>query len=148
MKQLHAGVSSLDGDTLWHTDDNGLYWCGHWHHRTPTQLLNECRTTIDDLLRSHPELQYVPDSSVTPLTSSEETIGALISENARIGAELKRMTERSEMLSGEHDNKIRNALLHDIVEHVKATAMRSPIAPYDYCDGGMIEYLNSLRSSP
>lgn len=61
--QLHAGNSTLDRDkSLWHTDSDGKYWCGHWHHRTPLQLLHECQTTIADLVENHPELK----SKVTP----------------------------------------------------------------------------------
>ena len=56
-KQLHAGTSSLNGEALWDTDSEGKYWCGHCHHRTPKQLLDECRTTIEDLKRNHPDLE-------------------------------------------------------------------------------------------
>ena len=41
---------------LWVSDSDGKYWCGHWYHRTPKQLLDECTTTIRDLLLQHPEL--------------------------------------------------------------------------------------------
>lgn len=53
--QLHAGIRE-DGDSLWHTDSKGLYWSGYVGHRTPSQLLNECITTIKDLMVNHPEL--------------------------------------------------------------------------------------------
>jgi len=38
--------------------------------------------------------------------SDDTTISSLISENARIGAELRQMTERVKVLSGEHDARI------------------------------------------
>jgi hypothetical protein len=38
--------------------------------------------------------------------SDDTTISSLISENARIGAELRQMTERVKVLSGEHDAQI------------------------------------------
>jgi hypothetical protein len=61
MNQKHAGISSMNGDTLWHTDSKGLYWCGQWYERTPLQLLNECETTILDLLKDYPELRQIKD---------------------------------------------------------------------------------------
>jgi len=56
--QLHAGNKAEKGkkEKLWHTDTDGLYWCGSWYHRTPEQLLKECKSTIKDLLKLHPEL--------------------------------------------------------------------------------------------
>ena len=42
----------------------------------------------------------------TSKTMTDETISTLISENARIGAELKRATEMVELLSGERDRTI------------------------------------------
>ena len=57
--QLHVGISTLHKDkieSLWHTDSEGKYWCGCWHHRTPKELLDECTSTIRDLLLNHPEL--------------------------------------------------------------------------------------------
>lgn len=62
-EQIHAGkrqnktnIKGL-GDGLWHTDSEGKYWCGNWYYRTPKQLLEECRSTIADLLVNHPELK-------------------------------------------------------------------------------------------
>lgn len=61
-EQLHAGTcqkkTKIKGmtDNLWHTDSNGNYWCGNWYNRTPKQLLEECKTTIADLITNHPEL--------------------------------------------------------------------------------------------
>jgi hypothetical protein len=62
---MNAGIDQSGSDyvtkyfpppNLWHLDDNGLYWCGDWYHRTPKQLLDECTTTIRDLIMNHPEL--------------------------------------------------------------------------------------------
>ena len=54
--QLHAGTHS-DGRNLWHSDDEGkTYWRGNWGKCTPAQLLNECVTTMRDLLVQHPDL--------------------------------------------------------------------------------------------
>jgi hypothetical protein len=61
MNQKHAGISSMNGNTLWHTNSEGLYWCGHWYERTPLQLLNECETTILDLLKDYPELRQIKE---------------------------------------------------------------------------------------
>jgi hypothetical protein len=53
-KQLHAG--------RWHYDihdgipQSGKYWTGNWRKVTPEQLLEECFTTIEQLLENHPEL--------------------------------------------------------------------------------------------
>lgn len=56
--QLHAGRRNgrKGGETLWHTNSDGKYWCGSWHKRTPLGLLKECKSTIQDLLKHHPEL--------------------------------------------------------------------------------------------
>ena len=54
--QVHAGISERDGGPVWHTDGKGNYWCGDWSHRTPRELMNECLTTMRDLLLNHPEL--------------------------------------------------------------------------------------------
>jgi hypothetical protein len=53
---LSAGRDAENGNSLWHTDDKGNYWCGHWYNRTPEQLLKECQSTIHDLITNHPEL--------------------------------------------------------------------------------------------
>ncbi len=50
----------------------------------------------------------------------ESTTSELISENARIGAELKRITERAELLSGEHDDKIRAEQMKKILDELIA----------------------------
>ena len=52
-------------------------------------------------------IRQAHDLAKVPVT--DNTISSLISENARIGAELRRMTERADMLSGEHDAKIAHA---------------------------------------
>lgn len=60
--QIYAGDNAHSKDPipvmnkLWATDSEGLYWCGSWYHRTPLELLNECTSTIRDLLLNHPEL--------------------------------------------------------------------------------------------
>jgi hypothetical protein len=41
---------------LFHTDSVGKYWCGYTHSRTPLELLNECQSTIEDLVKNHPHL--------------------------------------------------------------------------------------------
>jgi hypothetical protein len=61
MEQLHAGNKSNNNDIypmnkLWHTNSNGLYWCGDLHSRTPLELLQECKSTIADLIINHSEL--------------------------------------------------------------------------------------------
>jgi hypothetical protein len=60
-----------NGRKLWHTDTEGKYWSGDMHHREPQQLLDECWSTIRDLLRRHPEL-HCPNavSSATPAAES------------------------------------------------------------------------------
>jgi hypothetical protein len=64
-------------------------------------------TRIDFELQDGDVIQVVRGSHPhTPAPEREDTIGALISENARIGSELKRMTEKAERLSGEHDAAI------------------------------------------
>lgn len=50
----------------------------------------------------------------TSKTMTDETISTLISENARIGAELKRATEMVELLSGNRDRDIRKAALDQL----------------------------------
>ncbi|MFA5378066.1 MAG: hypothetical protein WC455_20105 [Dehalococcoidia bacterium] len=52
-------------------------------------------------------IRQAHDLAKVPVT--DNTISSLISENARIGAELRRMTERADMLSGEHDAQIARA---------------------------------------
>jgi hypothetical protein len=60
-------------------------------------------TRIDFELQDGDVIQVVRGSHPhTPAPEREDTIGALISENARIGSELKRMTEKAERLSGEN----------------------------------------------
>ncbi len=59
-EQIHAGYSEKRKSTIWHTDSKGEYWCGDWHHRTPSELLEECKSTIIDLLINHPELTKQP----------------------------------------------------------------------------------------
>ncbi len=54
--QLSAGKNVNSQDSLWHTDINGKYWLGDGYHRTPKQLLEECRSVIADLIVNHPEL--------------------------------------------------------------------------------------------
>ena len=61
--QLHAGDNirynpngKFSNDKLWHTNSEGKYWCGNWYSRTPSELLEECTTTIRDLLLNHPDL--------------------------------------------------------------------------------------------
>jgi hypothetical protein len=62
--QLHAGdcanpseyAKEHDMVKVWHTDSKGLYWCGNWYHRTPRELLDECTSTIRDLILNHPDL--------------------------------------------------------------------------------------------
>ncbi len=51
-KQLHAGYTAkadyrgnLDS-ALWHTDTDGLFWCGSWYARTPAQLEKEALSTL------------------------------------------------------------------------------------------------------
>jgi hypothetical protein len=60
-KQLHAGKIADKERTanlgLWHTDSDGNYWMGYLYHRTPKQLLQECLTTIRDLLINHPGIE-------------------------------------------------------------------------------------------
>jgi hypothetical protein len=60
--QKHAGISCHLGAPLWNTDADGNYWCGDWSHRTPDELLQECITTIHDLLGNHPHLKKLPKS--------------------------------------------------------------------------------------
>lgn len=62
-QQLNAGKLRGTGAAVWHTTlgTTNDYWCGEWSHRTPRQLLRECETIIDDLLRNHPELQRHSD---------------------------------------------------------------------------------------
>jgi len=56
-EQLHAGRNK-DGKPIWHMwVIDGDYFSGKWGNRTPRELLNECRTTIADLLKNHPELE-------------------------------------------------------------------------------------------
>lgn len=51
-EQLHAGS--------WHTitkaDGQVVYWSGDWHYRTPQELYAECRKTMNELRRNHPDL--------------------------------------------------------------------------------------------
>lgn len=54
--QLHAGKLFGRGQEVWHTDSDGVYWTGCWHHRTARQLYEEAKTIIADLLAHHPEL--------------------------------------------------------------------------------------------
>jgi len=54
--QLTAGKDSTRNDSIWHTDLDGKYWIGHLYHRTPAQLLAECKSVIEDLYKNHPEL--------------------------------------------------------------------------------------------
>jgi hypothetical protein len=56
--QLRAGHGrmSASGNTIWHTDSEGLYWIGYLYHRTPEELYKESLSVIADLLRNHPEL--------------------------------------------------------------------------------------------
>jgi hypothetical protein len=58
--QLHVGKDGRGGKRgkIWHTDSNGLYWMGDVYHRTPKQLLQECLSTIRDLLINHPDLEF------------------------------------------------------------------------------------------
>jgi hypothetical protein len=76
---------------------------------------------------------------------SDALISSLISENVRIGAELKRMTERAEMLSGEHDAIIRDMVLDAVIESL------DDIPPYPSDLGDMVlksdveELVNSDR---
>src|SRR5271157_1825022 len=75
--------------------------------------------------------------------TSDETISVLISENARIGAELSHMIERVKMLSGEHDAAIAAAARKDEREKVLdklGTMLNSRIAK--------MEILNSNNPSP
>lgn len=53
-RQLHAG--NRGSDKIWHTDSEGKYWSGLWHHRTPQELYRESLSVIADLLQNHPEL--------------------------------------------------------------------------------------------
>jgi len=53
--QLHAGKRK-DGSYIWHCNEGTEYWCGDWSHRTPAELLSECRSIICDLIVNHPEL--------------------------------------------------------------------------------------------
>ena len=48
--QLHAGRDARKNvGSIWHTDCDGLFWCGDWYHRTPAQLERECISVIKDL---------------------------------------------------------------------------------------------------
>jgi hypothetical protein len=58
--QLHAGYSEKRKSKIWHTDSKGKYWCGNWNLRTPSELFEECKSTIKDLLKNHPELNKQP----------------------------------------------------------------------------------------
>jgi len=48
----------------------------------------------------------------------DEAFGALISENARIGVELKRMTERAELFSGEHDAQVASKATDKVLDEM------------------------------
>ena len=72
--QLHAGdCQAKPGKKLWHTDHQGLYWTGFHYYRTPQQLLDECRSTIKDLKRNHPELDARPLRSNDKLRHGEDS---------------------------------------------------------------------------
>jgi len=53
--QFHAGTT-LDGDDVWHTDSDGLWWSGNHGHRTTEALYSECLTTLAELLQHYPNL--------------------------------------------------------------------------------------------
>jgi len=56
-KQTHAGMLP-NGNSWWHTSEGGGYWHG-WmpDHATPAQIYVACMTTMQDLLKNHPELK-------------------------------------------------------------------------------------------
>lgn len=64
-EQIHSGfaAASLEKpahmDKLWHINGKGLYWSGQWGDRTPEELYFECETTMQDLLKNHPNLDLV-----------------------------------------------------------------------------------------
>jgi hypothetical protein len=57
--------------------------------------------------------------------TSDEAISALLTENARIGAELKRMTEMANLLSGNRDRSVRADALKDVIALVKSREIGS-----------------------
>jgi hypothetical protein len=77
---------------------------------TEEQRQRICRTDVnlyalaDEVAaRPHP---LAPASEPASEPTADNTIAALISENARLGSELKRMTEKADRLSGDHDAAI------------------------------------------
>lgn len=83
MNQYHAGRRK-DGSTIWHTNDDGTYWSGSWHHRTPEELLIEAETTIEDLLRNHPEIalkRQIQKALEKPISADRQArIAAILDE--------------------------------------------------------------------
>jgi hypothetical protein len=82
--QLSAGnranIPKHGRGKLWHTNSDGLYWCGSWYHRSPLELLRECESTVADLLKNHPEL--APKSSHAALVERASNLD-LIAETMR-----------------------------------------------------------------
>ncbi len=58
-KQLHAGDGHFG--KIWHTSRDGTYWTGDMSHSTAAELLQECMSTMRDLLLDHPELTNKPE---------------------------------------------------------------------------------------
>ena len=54
--QLYAG-RGRNMSTVWHTNVNGHYCIGDLYPRTPRQLLQECLSTVQDLLVNHPGMK-------------------------------------------------------------------------------------------
>lgn len=55
-EQLHLGKLKGVGKSVWHTDDNGNFWCGNWDTRSAVELYLECKSVIDDLEKLYPKL--------------------------------------------------------------------------------------------
>lgn len=59
--QLHAGILRGMGkrtsmNSVWHSGDHKIYWCGSWGDRTYKELYKECQSIIADLEKNHPDL--------------------------------------------------------------------------------------------
>ena len=117
-KQLHAGDSEhIIGDTLWCTDSKGNYWCGHTHHRTPEQLMRECKSTIRDLEINHPELFSSHSDMAQPDYQLRSDIWICpFQPTCNYGKDYCEWP--CDKWIAWHDNKIRQDLLKDLQKHI------------------------------
>ena len=91
------------------------------------------------------------DTRSHPATTPDETISSLISENARIGAELKRILAEVARLNGEHDATIAAQAREELLDEI---AKRIEIAEEDEHDDDywrgisrVSDIIQSLRST-